>query len=85
MCSDQSEYEQVSLLPLPLLWWAAVTGLALASSAGALRSASAMLPQSPAQARSRLLQLHVRQLRLNPSAGLRPQYEMRGPTRLHVV
>lgn len=74
-----------SLLPLPLLWWAAVTGLALASSAGALRSVSAMLPQSPKRARSRLLHLHVQTLRLNPDAGKRSQYEMRGPTRLHVV
>lgn len=74
-----------SLSELPLLWWAAGIGLVLASSAAALRSVSAILPRSSQPARSRLLHLHVRQLRLNPDAGKRPQYVMRGPTRLHAV
>lgn len=68
----------------PLSWWLAwsawATGLALASSAVALRSASAMPRPWCWPARSRLLQLHVRTLRLNPHAGQKPPYAMRGPT-----
>lgn len=72
-------------LPLPLLWWAAVTGWALASSAAALRSASAMRRSWCTPASPRLLQLHVQTLRLRPDGGQRPPYAMRGPTRLRVV
>lgn len=74
-----------SALHLPLLWWAAVTGLALASSAAALRSAIATPAGSRMPAPSTLLRLHVQTLRLRPNAGPKPPYAMRGPTHLHVV
>lgn len=78
-------YTTQSPLALPLLWWASAIGLALASSAAVLQNVSATLPASPSLERSRLLHLHVQTLKLNPDAGKRQQYEMRGPTRLHVV
>lgn len=72
-------------LPLPLLWWAAVTGWVLASSAAALRSASAMPASLRTPAPNTLLRLHVQTLQLRPNAGPKPPYAMRGPTHLHVV
>lgn len=84
-CSQNTSPSPLSTWFLPLLWWSAVTGLVLASSAAALRSASATRGGWCSPAKPRLLQLHVQTLRLRPNGGQRSPYAMRGPTHLHVV
>lgn len=75
MCRTPTCWSPLLLLSLLPLCWG--TAMASTLNAGALHSLNKR-PATP------LLRLHVRTLRLNPNAGKRPRYAMRG-TRMRLV